>query len=57
LGEGFFYARHLMGAKIIGDDDVAWLECWSKNMLDIRQEGLSVKWPIKKPRGLDTIVA
>ena len=37
-----------MRAKIIHDHDVAWLECWNENLLDIAPEGLAVDRPVDK---------
>ena len=44
-----------MATEIIEDDDVARLQRWGQNLIDIGPEALAVDWTIENPWGLDTI--
>src|SRR5580692_8020178 len=43
------------GRRVIEDDDVARLQRWGQNLIDIGPEALAVDWTIENPWGLDTI--
>lgn len=47
----------LVAAKIIEDDDVARLQRWNQNLIDIGPEALAVDWTIENPWGLDAITS
>ena len=43
--------------EIIEDDDVARLQRWNQNLIDIGPEALAVDWTIENPWGLNTITS
>ena len=45
----------LVAAEVVEDDDVARLQRWNQNLIDIGPEALAVDWTIENPWGLDTI--
>src|SRR4029077_13491362 len=53
--DGAAHCLALVATEIIEDDDVARLQRWSQNLIDIGPEALAVDWTIENPRGLDTI--
>ena len=46
-----------MGGQVVHDDDVAWLKGRDENLLDIGLKALAVDRPVKKPRGVDPVMA
>ena len=50
-------ALPLVRAEIVHDDDVAGLEGWDKNLIDIELEALAVDRSVDQPWCFDTVVA
>src|SRR3982074_827183 len=53
--DGAAHCLALVATEIIEDDDVARLQRWSQNLIDIGPEALAVDGTIENPWGLDTI--
>jgi len=53
--DGAAHRLALVATEIIEDDDVARLQRWGQNLIDIGPEALAVDWTIENPWGLDTI--
>ena len=53
--DGAAHCLALVATEIIEDDDVARLQRWSQNLIDIGPEALAVDWTIENQWGLDTI--
>lgn len=47
----------LVASEVVHDDDVAGLERWGEDLLDINPEPLAVYRPVEKPGCLDPVVA
>ena len=46
-----------MAAEIVHDHDVAWLEVWHEDLLDIGEEALAVDRTIEDARRIEAIMA
>lgn len=55
--DGLAHASDLVAAEVIGHDDVAGGESWTKDGSDIFQKSFSVHRPVQKPGSLHAIVA
>jgi len=55
--DGAAHGLALVAAEIIEDDDVARLQRWNQNLIDIGPEALAVDWTIENPWGLNTITS
>ena len=53
--DGAAHRLALVATEIVEDDDVARLQRWNQNLIDIGPEALAVDWTIENPWGLDTI--
>src|ERR1700681_3185307 len=51
--DGAAHRLALVATEIIEDDDVARLQRWGQNLIDIGPEALAVDWTIENPWGLD----
>ena len=51
--EGAAHRLVLVATEIIEDDDVARLQRWGQNLIDIGPESSSPSWTIENPWGLD----
>src|ERR1700704_5740693 len=50
--DGAAHRLALMATEIVEDDDVARLQRWNQNLIDIGPEALAVDWTIENPWGL-----
>jgi hypothetical protein len=46
-----------VAAEIVHDDDVAGAKRWDEDFLDIGLKALAVDRAVKKPRGIDPVMA
>lgn len=54
-GDEFFDALNFMGGKIVEDDDVAFLEFGTENLLEVGREDVGVDRPFDQERSLDAL--
>src|SRR4029077_18712118 len=54
---GLAYRLGLVGAEVVEDDDIAWLEGGDEHLPDVGQEPRAIDRPVEQAGGLDGVLA